>query len=115
MKLAETDLFFIFKVMGSLFMVDGQVSVLQKTSDCDIPQEFVLMPMTLNQYVSLMTKECNTLLLEKITRAWCEEHPEDKDIWIAFVYHFRRVCEPCYFFLHMKTYRELGMCNDLWL
>ena len=28
MKLAETDLFFIFKVMGSLFMVDGHFKVM---------------------------------------------------------------------------------------
>ena len=87
---------------------------LKRKDVCDIPKEFVSLPLTLQQYVKLLTKDCNLLLLELFTRAWCEEHPEDTDIWRAFIYHFRRDCDPTYFFLHLKEYRKLGMCNCWW-
>jgi hypothetical protein len=95
--------------------VNKLAEFLQQSGDCAITKEFASTSLTLKQYVSLLAKESNILLLEKFTCAWCQNHPEDKDIWVAFIYHFRRVCEPCYYFLHVKKYRELGMCNDRWL
>jgi hypothetical protein len=82
---------------------------LKNTHVCDVPKEFSSMPLTLQQYVTLLTKNSTMVVLETFTRAWCKEHPEENDIWAAFIYHFRRDCDPTYFFLHVKEYRKLGM------
>lgn len=81
-----------------------------KQSDtCNIPKEFLSMSLSLEQYVTLLNKESNMVLLELFTRAWCKEHPEDTTIWTAFKLHFQRDCYPIYYFLHLRQYRKLNM------
>ena len=104
--------------MDNKIMVGDLARFVKKKDICDIPKPFVSMHLTLEEYVQMLTKDCNLLLLELFTRAWCTEHQEDPEhtdrIWSAFIYHFRRDCYPEYFFLHLKEYRRLGMVNNWW-
>ena len=96
------------------FTLQNLASFVKKTEVCDVPKEFSFLPLTLEQYVTLLTKDCNMILLEMFTRAWCKEHPKDEDIWKAYILHFRRDCDRSYFYWHMKEYRKLGMAHN-WL
>ena len=74
--------------------------------------EAVLMDMTLEEYTELLPGGCNMVILELFTGEWVKHHPDQWNVWTAYVYHFRRLCYPDYYFFHLRKYRELKL--DCW-